>query len=105
MLKTLLGPDNFREGCNLYFKKLDGRAATIEEFIECFEEASNTNLEQFLLWYSQSGTPQIHVSYLKNKDKLELTFNQILLTNHTEKERNHKSFLSNGKLLEMKGQF
>lgn len=87
MLKTLLGPDNFREGCNLYFKKLDGRAATIEEFIECFEEASNTNLEQFLLWYSQSGTPQIHVSYLKNKDKLELTFNQILLSNHTEKDK------------------
>ena len=90
MLKTLLGPDNFREGCNLYFKKLDGRAATIEEFIECFEEASNTNLEQFLLWYSQSGTPQIHVSYLKNKDKLELTFNQILLPNHTEKDKKHR---------------
>ena len=34
MLKTLLGPDHFRAGCDLYFKKLDGRAATIEDFIE-----------------------------------------------------------------------
>ena len=40
MLKTLLGPDHFRAGCDLYFKKLDGLAVTIEDFINCFEEAS-----------------------------------------------------------------
>lgn len=87
MLKTLLGPDHFRAGCDLYFKKLDGLAVTIEDFINCFAEASDTNLDQFLLWYNQSGTPQVHVSYVKNKDKLELTFNQILTTNSTGKKK------------------
>ena len=87
MLKTLLGADHFRAGCDLYFKKLDGLAVTIEDFINCFEEASGKNLDQFLLWYKQSGTPQVHVSYAKNKDKLELDFNQILATNSTGKKK------------------
>jgi aminopeptidase N len=62
MLKTLIGADAFRSGMDLYFAHYDGQAATIEQFIACFEEASARDLEQFSLWYSQAGTPDVTLS-------------------------------------------
>jgi aminopeptidase N len=59
MLKTLLGPHKFRAGMDLYFQRHDGRAATVEEFVACFADAANVDLSQFMLWYSQAGTPEI----------------------------------------------
>jgi len=59
MLKTLLGPDKFRDGMDLYFSRHDGQAATIEQFVQCFSDASGVNLTQFMLWYSQAGTPEV----------------------------------------------
>src|SRR5215204_976000 len=59
MLKTLLGPDNFRKGMDLYFVRHDGEAATIDQFVQCFADATGTDLKQFMLWYSQAGTPEI----------------------------------------------
>ncbi|MBO0753145.1 MAG: aminopeptidase N, partial [Bradyrhizobiaceae bacterium] len=59
MLKTLLGPQKFREGMDLYFARHDGRAATVEEFVACFADASNYDLSQFMLWYRQAGTPEV----------------------------------------------
>ncbi len=59
MLKTLIGADAFRRGMDLYFDRHDGEAATIEQFIACFAEASGHDLKQFLLWYSQAGTPDV----------------------------------------------
>ncbi|MFC5067836.1 aminopeptidase N [Flaviflagellibacter deserti] len=62
MLKTLIGVDAFRRGMDLYFARHDGEAATIEQFIACFAEASGHDLKQFLLWYSQAGTPEVIVT-------------------------------------------
>src|SRR4029077_7634282 len=59
MLKVLLGPENFRKGMDLYFSRHDGEAATVEQFVQCFAEASRTALGQFMLWYSQAGTPEV----------------------------------------------
>jgi len=61
MLKTILGAEKFRAGCDHYFEKLDGTAATIEQFLECFEEATGEDLSQFMLWYRQAGTPTLTV--------------------------------------------
>ncbi len=61
MLKTLLGPQRFRAGMDLYFARHDGRAATVEEFIACFADAAKYNLSQFMMWYRQAGTPEIVV--------------------------------------------
>ncbi len=61
MLKTLLGTDRFRAGMDLYFRRNDGRAATVDEFVACFAEAAQHDLSQFMLWYSQSGTPELVV--------------------------------------------
>jgi aminopeptidase N len=59
MLQVLLGPQLFRAGMDLYFARHDGEAATVEQFVQCFADASGRNLSQFMLWYAQSGTPEI----------------------------------------------
>ncbi|WP_252406199.1 DUF3458 domain-containing protein, partial [Escherichia coli] len=46
---------------DLYLARHDGEAATIEDFITCFAEASGRDLSQFFLWYRQSGTPEVSV--------------------------------------------
>ncbi|GHE20436.1 aminopeptidase N [Halomonas urumqiensis] len=59
MLSNLVGPEAFRRGSDLYFERFDGQAVTIEDFVACMQEASGIDLSQFMLWYSQAGTPEI----------------------------------------------
>jgi aminopeptidase N len=59
MIRTLLGQNNFRKGMDLYFARHDGEAATVEQFVQCFADAARINLGQFMLWYSQAGTPEV----------------------------------------------
>jgi aminopeptidase N len=59
MLKTLIGPEAFRAGMDLYFQRWDGHATTVEEFIRCFAEASGRDLTPFFAWYEQAGTPKV----------------------------------------------
>ncbi|MEW5421364.1 aminopeptidase N [Amorphus sp. 3PC139-8] len=59
MLATRLGEDGFRAGMDLYFERHDGEAATIEDFLACFADATGTALDDMMLWYRQSGTPTV----------------------------------------------
>ena len=59
MLRVLLGREAFRKGMDLYFQRHDGEAATIEQFVRCFADASGRDLSQFMRWYSQAGTPDV----------------------------------------------
>src|SRR5271165_5972301 len=61
MLKRLIGPDTFRTGIDLYFRRCDGTAATVEQFIACFAEVSGRDLGRFMRWYTQAGTPKLTV--------------------------------------------
>ena len=61
MLKRLIGAHAFRAGMDLYFERYDGTAATVEDFIGCFETVSGRDLNQFMRWYNQAGTPKITV--------------------------------------------
>src|SRR5262245_2716879 len=61
MVRTLIGPEKFRAGMDLYFARHDGQAATVEQFIRCFADASGRDLSQFMRWYSQAGTPEVTV--------------------------------------------
>jgi aminopeptidase N len=61
MLKVLLGAKGFRAGMDLYFQRHDGQAATVEDFLACFADATGTDLSQFKLWYEQAGTPALAV--------------------------------------------
>ncbi|KAA5599854.1 aminopeptidase N [Blastochloris sulfoviridis] len=62
MLKTLLGAETFRAGMDLYFARHDGHAATVEDFLACFADASGRDLAPFALWYAQAGTPEVTVT-------------------------------------------
>jgi aminopeptidase N len=61
MLKTLLGAEGFRKGMDLYFARHDGEAATVDQFVKCFEDANTADLSQFALWWSQAGTPRLDI--------------------------------------------
>ena len=60
MMATVLGPEKFRAGTDLYFSRHDGEAATCDDFVKALEDASGTDLSQFKIWYSQAGTPKVH---------------------------------------------
>ncbi|KAG1361373.1 puromycin-sensitive aminopeptidase [Cocos nucifera] len=59
MYKTLLGSSGFRKGMDLYFKRHDGQAVTCEDFFAAMRDANDADLANFLLWYSQAGTPHV----------------------------------------------
>ena len=61
MLKSWIGADAFRKGMDLYFQRYDGTAATVENFLSCFADASGRDLSRFKLWYSQAGTPLVTI--------------------------------------------
>jgi aminopeptidase N len=61
MMHTLVGPQNFRKGIDLYFQRHDGQAVTTDELVGAMQDASGTDLGQFKLWYEQSGTPRLGV--------------------------------------------
>ena len=62
MMATILGPERFRMGTDLYFDRYDGTAATCEDFVRCMEFGGGVDLTQFRLWYSQAGTPRVQAS-------------------------------------------
>ena len=59
MFATMLGPDKFRAGTDLYFARHDGTAATCDDFVAALEDASGVVLSAFRTWYSQAGTPHV----------------------------------------------
>ncbi|MEM9206688.1 MAG: DUF3458 domain-containing protein, partial [Pseudomonadota bacterium] len=76
MIKTVIGADAFQRGMDIYFEKNDNTAATVEDFIASFEEASGEDLSQVMLWYEQSGTPTVTVQVEHSSDGLTLLFRQ-----------------------------
>lgn len=78
MLAKLLGPVDYRQATDLYFKRHDGQAVTIEEFVKCMEEAGGRDLSRFRRWYRQAGTPEVSVSseYLPQTGRYRLDFTQ-----------------------------
>ncbi|WP_085584260.1 aminopeptidase N [Thalassospira mesophila] len=59
MMHTLLGTKGYRKGIDLYFERHDGQAVTCDDFVRAMEDANGVNFDQFRLWYSQSGTPNL----------------------------------------------
>lgn len=76
MQQTLLGKQGFRRGMDLYFKRHDGQAVTIDDFVCAMEDANGVDFSQFKLWYSQAGTPEIRVESDYRDGELTLTLSQ-----------------------------
>jgi aminopeptidase N len=80
MLRTLVGDEGYRKATDLYFERHDGEAATVEDWVKCFEDACGKDFGQFRLWYAQSGTPTVEAKgeYDAAKKTYALTLTQSL---------------------------
>ncbi|MFZ6040020.1 aminopeptidase N [Vibrio natriegens] len=89
MYHTLLGEEGFQKGMKLYFERHDGTAATCEDFVSAMEDATGVDLQQFRLWYSQSGTPTLRVNSEYNADAktYALTVEQFTEATHDQAEK------------------
>ena len=77
MIYTLLGKDIFKKGMDIYFERFDAKAVTVDDFIDCMQEASGIDFSQFKRWYDQSGTPVLEVD-----EKFKDGIFSITLTQH-----------------------
>ncbi len=78
MLHTLLGEETFMAGMRVYVSRFDGQAATVEDFVDCMAAASGRDLSAFMRWYTQAGTPHVHVRAKHDpaRRRLELEISQ-----------------------------
>lgn len=61
MMSTLLGKEKFRKGSDEYFRRHDGQAVTVEDWVNALSAGSGVDLSNFLTWYNQPGTPKLEV--------------------------------------------
>jgi len=87
MIHTLLGPEGFRRGMDLYFGRHDNQAVTIGDFVAAMQDASGVDLKRFALWYRQAGTPEIEIEdhYDPATGCYDLTVRQSLGAGPSEK--------------------
>lgn len=77
MLRRLVGAEGYSKALDLYFERHDGDAATIEDWLKVFEDATGRDLAQFARWYSQAGTPRLSVEETFDAGAYTLTFTQV----------------------------
>ncbi|WP_236637973.1 aminopeptidase N [Mangrovicoccus ximenensis] len=76
MLRRLVGDGTYSKALSLYFRRHDGQACTIEDWLKVFEDASGRDLTQFKRWYSQAGTPRVKVEESWEDGTFTLTLTQ-----------------------------
>jgi aminopeptidase N len=90
MLKTIFGGELYRQALDHYFATNDGTAATLENFLESFafvakgckflSETLSRDVATMLNWYTQAGTPQVHVSQSYDPEARTLTLDFVQKT-------------------------
>ncbi|KTE01166.1 aminopeptidase N [Sphingopyxis sp. H038] len=78
MMATMVGPERFRKGTDLYFDRHDGEAATCEDFVRAIEDGAGLDLAQFRRWYEQAGTPRLKLSLAEEGDDWSLDIVQTV---------------------------
>ena len=80
MMREVVGHKNFMKGCALYFKRHDGQAVTIQDFVRSIEDASGMDLTQFCMWYHIPGRPKVSI---------QTSYANHVFTIHAEQKHNH----------------
>ncbi|MGM8898406.1 MULTISPECIES: aminopeptidase N [unclassified Psychrobacter] len=77
MLANTLGSDNFRKGTDEYFRRYDGQAVTVEDFLSALS-ITDDKIENFIDWYRQPGTPMLsgHQAYDRETQTLTIILSQ-----------------------------
>lgn len=77
MIANTLGANDFRKGTDEYFRRYDGQAVTVEDFLSALS-ITNDKVEEFIDWYRQPGTPVVsgHQDYDSATQTLTITLSQ-----------------------------
>jgi aminopeptidase N len=76
MLRRLVGAQDYRAALDEYFRRHDGQACTIEDWLAVFEDVTGRDLSQFKRWYTQAGTPRLQAQWQVESDRLHMTLRQ-----------------------------
>ncbi|MCX7117789.1 MAG: aminopeptidase N [Legionellales bacterium] len=87
MQQAILGKVGFRLGMDLYFKRHDGQAVTIDNFVSAMEDANAVDFTQFKRWYSQAGTPEVQVVSHYHDGTLSLSMIQSCPSTPDQKDK------------------
>jgi len=69
MAQTILNEKEFKKGFSSFISNYDGKAVTIDDFIETiFEKVKDFKTEKFKIWYKQNGTPSLTFKRYWDKD-------------------------------------
>src|SRR5690606_28141386 len=76
MQHTLRGEEGFQAGIREYFRRHDGQAVTCDDFVDAMDSVYRArhpgkSLEVFRRWYSQAGTPRVHVTLEHDAERRE----------------------------------
>ncbi len=73
MLNKLVKDKNFYKGFSNYISAYDGKAATIDQFVEkILEHNKEIDPEEFKVWYKQNGTPKVNFKRIWNQTDKKL---------------------------------
>ncbi|WP_265087935.1 aminopeptidase N [Psychrobacter vallis] len=77
MIANTLGSEDFRKGTDEYFRRYDGQAVTVEDFLSALS-ITDAKIEDFIDWYRQPGTPVVsgHQDYDSAAQTLTITLRQ-----------------------------
>lgn len=75
MIANLMGKEKFRQGTDEYFRRYDGMAVTVEDFLSALSVA-DARVADFLPWYRQPGTPVVSGHARVDGDKVVVHLSQ-----------------------------
>lgn len=75
MIANLLGREKYRQGTDEYFRRHDGQAVTIEDFLSALSIGDERVLD-FLAWYRQPGTPEVFGGFDINGNQVTINLSQ-----------------------------
>ncbi len=88
MLKLILGDELYFKAIKEYVSRFDGKAITLEDLMKLMSEVSKKDLDQFTLWFTESGRPLVDIdySYDEQNKSLKIIFKQQTKTPPTKSE-------------------
>ncbi|NLB69397.1 MAG: DUF3458 domain-containing protein [Lentisphaerae bacterium] len=73
MLRSLIGDEKYEKAISLYFTRYNGGNADTEDFLNCFRETADIDLNSFLHeWLFTAGYPELRGTYSYSPDKRRL---------------------------------
>ncbi len=77
MMANMMGKINYRKGTDEYFKRYDGKAVTVEDWLSALSSVDK-RVSDFMIWYRQPGTPTVSAttSFDKANNRLILSLSQ-----------------------------